>query len=59
MYLSMSPMKPVIPVVAPMIHSRRELMIRYNTFKLKVLRARVKEINKIYDDNEGQASEGW
>jgi len=59
MYLSMSPMKPVIPVVAPMIHSRRELMIGYNTFKLRVLRARVKEINKIYDDNEEQASEGW
>ena len=59
MHLSMSPMKPVIPVVAPMIYPRREPMIRYNTFKLRVLRARVKEINKIFDDNEEQASEGW
>ena len=58
MNLSMSPMKPVILVVTPMIPPKREPMIGYNTFKLRVLRARVKEINKIYDDNEEQASEG-
>ena len=58
MYLSMSPMKSVITVVAPMILPRREPMIGYNTFKLRILRARVKEINKIFDDDEEQTSEG-
>ena len=33
-------------------------MIEYNTFKPRVLRARVKEINKIFDNDEKQASEG-